>query len=123
MILNPSHGGDKSRWAVFNFMSGRDVQSLCIDVYDNEDVCEPMAMGNVQLVNGTIIQAVEVSKAAIFIIDDDRKLTWMNWILVVFQMHTLIRCAQNVYIEYFCQLPMSLHTRMYDLYTYDIPVC
>ncbi len=98
MILNPSQGGDESRPAVFTFISGRDVQSLCIDVYDNEDVCEPMAIGNVQLVNSTIIQAVEVSKAAIFIIDDDRKLTWMNWILIVFQMHTLISCAQNVYI-------------------------
>ncbi len=73
MLLSPSIGGDESRPFVLQFRMDNLVQNLCIEVYDNEDTCESDAVGKVELLNVTIIQAVEITTASIFVKDDDRK--------------------------------------------------
>lgn len=73
MLLHPSSEGEEGRLAVVTFKKGRMMQPLCIDVYDNEDACEPDAVGRVELVSGSVIQPVGTTSTTIYIEDDDRK--------------------------------------------------
>lgn len=75
VVLLGGHGG-VTREGVGQFPAGRRSSSgvICVQVLDNEDVCETDVVGIVRLINTSSIEVDEPSIATVRVKDDDSKL-------------------------------------------------